>query len=265
MPGTQKGMLKIMPLNFYYFVVVASCVKFYNLPFLICSIRPYGHGRPHEENYDTRGRRDVHGYEERTHFSSRESRFRGRPMRRGRATLMGEERHPRFSDWRSYNQDSFESYPKTEAYHSPRRPSHPKSHHPPHDHPDSYPHSRSQRGPPVHGHHSGHRSPSPRNVHSHPSYRRPGSPPHSRGSFRGHKRPGFLHQEQWNRHPRGNFSSRGRPREFSSHGMKPWNEGEEFSHPYNGEHRPSGSQRSPREMHGRGPVPERYKSEAPAG
>lgn len=254
-----------MPLNFYYFVVVASCVKFYNLPFFICSIRPYGHGRPHEENYDTRGRRDVHSYEERTHFSSRESRFRGRPMRRGRATLIVEERHPRFSDWRSYNQDSFESYPKTEAYHSPRRPSHPKSHHPPHDHPDSYPHSRSQRGPPVHGHHSGHRSPSPRNVHSHPSYRRPGSPPHSRGSFRGHKRPGFLHQEQWNRHPRGNFSSRGRPREYSSHGMKPWNEGEEFSHPYNGEHRPSGSQRSPREMHGRGPVPERYKSEAPAG
>lgn len=226
--------------------------------------RPYGHGHAHHENYDTRERRDGESYEGRTHFSSRESRFRGRPMRRGRATLMGEERHPRFSSWRSYNQDSFESHPKTEMYHSPRRHHHhPKAHRSPHDHTDSYRRSGSQRGPPIHGHHSGHRSPSPRN--SHPSDRRLGSPPHSRGSFRGHKRPGFLHQVQWSRPPGGHFSSRGRPREFSSHGMKPWSEGEDLSHHYNGEHRPSGSQRSPREMRGRGPVPERYRSRAPTG
>lgn len=243
--------------------------------FLYCSIRPYGHGRssgPHEENYDTRGRRDVQGYQEKATFNSRESRFRGRPIRGGRATLMGEERQPRFSDWRSQNHDSFESYPsKTEHHYSQRRPSQSRPDRPPHDQHDSYsrsPAHGSQRGPPIHSHHSGHRSPSPRHFRSHPADRRPGSPPHSHGSFRGHKRqPGFLHQEQWNRHPRGNYSSRGRPHELSSHGMKRWNEGGGFSHPHNGEHRPSGSQRSPREMHRRGPVPERYKSEAtaPAG
>lgn len=187
---------------------------------------------------------------------------------------MGEQREPRFNHWRSPNQDSFQSHrPKMEQHHSQRRHSPSRLDRPPHV--QHQPSSRSsahgspnQRGPPFHGHPSGHRSPSPRHFHSHPADRRPGSSPAYQGSFRGHRRqPGFLQQEQRSRDPRGNYNPRERPKEHAEHGMKRWNEAGVFSHPHNGAQGPSGSQRSPREMHGRGSKLERYRSEAaiPAG
>lgn len=187
---------------------------------------------------------------------------------------MGEQREPHFNNWRSPNQDSFQSYhTKMEPHHSQRRPSPSRSNRSPHrQHQSSSRNpaqgSQNHRGPPFHGHPSVHRSLSPRHFRSHPADRRPGPTPQSLGSFRGHTRqPGFLHQQQRNRDPRRNFSPRERPHEHSGHGMKRWNEAGVFSHPHNGEHRPSGSQRSPREMHGRGSMPERYKIETtvPAG
>lgn len=187
---------------------------------------------------------------------------------------MGEQREPHFNNWRSPNQDSFQSYhTKMEPHHSQRRPSPSRpnrSLHGQHQSSSRNPAqgSQNQRGPPFHGHPSVHRSLSPRHFRSHPADRRPGPTPQSLGSFRGHTRqPGFLHQQLRNRDPRRNFSPRERPHEHSGHGMKRWNEAGVFSHPHNGEHRPSGSQRSPREMHGRGSMPERYKSETtvPAG
>ncbi|XP_060941449.1 serine/arginine repetitive matrix protein 1 [Limanda limanda] len=235
--------------------------------------RPYGDGHgmgQNEGNYNPKNRRDAPGYTVKTPFNWKDSRGRGRPPVVRRVPLMGEQREPRFNNMRSPNQDSFQSYsPKMEPHHSQRRPfvaSRPNR--PPHgQHPSS---SRSpaqgspgQRGPPFHGQPSGHRSPSPRHFRNHPADRRPGSSQAFQGSFRGHKRqPGFSHQEQRSRDPRGNFSPRERPYELhSGHGMKRWNEAGAFSHPHNGEHRPSGSQRSPREMHGRGPCPERWSSE----
>lgn len=261
------------------YLEVASCVIIHQFLFFLCFIRPYGDGHSsgqNEGNYNpnSKSRRDVQGYPGKAPFNSRESRCRGRPLVLRRTPLMGEEREPRFNHWRSPNQDSFQSYPpKMEPHHSQRRPSLSRPNRPPHDQHQSSSRSpaqgsQSQRGPPFHGHHAGHRSPSPRHFRSHPADRRPGPPPPSRGSFRGHKRqPGFLHQEQRSRNPRGNYSPRERPHEHSGHGMKRWNEAGAFSHPHNGDHRPSGSQRSPREMHGRGSMPERYKSEAtvPAG
>ncbi|KAG7217320.1 hypothetical protein INR49_027864 [Caranx melampygus] len=160
-----------------------------------------------------------------------------------------------------------------EPHHGQRRPSPSRPNRSPHGHHQSSSRSPAhgspgQRGPPFHGHPSGHRSPSPRHFRNHPVDRRPGATQAYQGSFRGPKRQsGSPHQEQRNRDPRGNYSPRERPYEHSGHGMKRWNEAGAFSHPHNGEHRPSGSQRSPREMHGRGSCPERYRSEAtiPAG
>nr|XP_046266405.1 uncharacterized protein C2orf16 [Scatophagus argus] len=235
--------------------------------------RPYGDGHgngPNEGNYNpsSRGRRDVQGYPGKAPFNSRESRGRGRPPVVRRAPLMGEQREPRFNHWRSPNQDSFQSYPpKMEPHHSQRRPSPSRpnrSPHIPHQSSSRSPAqgSQSQRGPPFHGHPTGHRSPSPRHFHSHLADRRQGSTAPYQGSFRGHKRqPGFLHQEHRSRDPRENYSPRERPHEHSGHGMKRWNEAGAFSHPHNGEHGPSGSQRSPREIHGRGSMPERWSSE----
>ncbi|XP_059207161.1 serine/arginine repetitive matrix protein 1 [Centropristis striata] len=235
--------------------------------------RPYGDGHdigPSEGNYNpnSKGRRDVQGYPPKAPFNWRDSRGRGRPPIVKRAPLMGEQREPRFNNWRSQNQDSFQPYPpKMEPHHSQRRPSPSRQNRSPHvQHPSSSRSpaqgSLSHRGPPFHGHPSGHRSPSPRHFRNHPADRRPGSMPGNQGSFRGHKRQsGFQHQEQRGRDPRGNYSPRERPHEHSGHGMKRWNEHGSFSHPHNGEHGPSGSQRSPREMHGRGPCPERWSSE----
>ncbi|XP_034539326.1 serine/arginine repetitive matrix protein 1 [Notolabrus celidotus] len=231
--------------------------------------RPYGDGHgngPNEGNYNTnsKNRRDVQGYQ----GNWRDSRGRGRPPVTGRVPLMREQREPRFNNWRSQNQDSFQSYsPKMEPHHSQRRPSPSRpnrSPHAPHQSASRGPPQGppSQRGPPFHGHPSGHRSPSPRHFRNHPADRRPNSAPAFQGSFRGHKRQsGFQHQEQRNRDPRENYSPRERPHEHSGHGMKRWNEAGAFSHPHNGEHGHSGSQRSPREMHGRGPCPERWSSE----
>ncbi|XP_068456586.1 serine/arginine repetitive matrix protein 2 [Clinocottus analis] len=235
--------------------------------------RPYGDGHsigPNEGNYNphSKSRRDVQGYPAKAPFPFRDSRGRGRPPVVKRAPLMGEQREPRFNHWRSQNQDSFQSYPpKMEPHHSHRRTSPSRQNRSPHAQHHSSSRSpaqgsQSQRGPPFHGHPSGHRSPSPRHFRNHPADRRPGSAPTFQGSFRGSKRQsGFQHQEQRGRDPRGNYSPRERPYEHSGHGMKRWNETGSFSHPHNGEHGPSGSQRNPREMHGRGSCPERWSSE----
>ncbi|TKS83031.1 hypothetical protein D9C73_017140 [Collichthys lucidus] len=233
--------------------------------------RPYGDGHgigPHEGNYNpnSKNRRDVQGdCPGKAPFHWRDSRGRGRPPYVRRVPLMGEQREPRFNHRRSPNHDNFQSYPpKMESHHSQRRSSPSRPNRPPHVQHQSSSRSPAQgsqnhRGPPFHGHPSGHRSPSPRQFHNHPADRRPGSAPPYRGSFRGHKRqPGFQHQEQRSREPRGNFSPRERPYEHSGHGMKCWNEAGSFSHPQNGEHGPSGG---PREMHGRGSMPERWSSE----
>ncbi|XP_037322920.2 pre-mRNA 3' end processing protein WDR33 isoform X1 [Pungitius pungitius] len=236
--------------------------------------RPYGDGHsigPNDGNYNphSKSRRDVQG----APFHWRDSRGRGRPPVVKRVPLMGEQREPRFNHWRSQNQDSFHSYPpKMEPHHNQRRSPFRQNrspHGPHHSSPRSPAQgSQNQRGPPFHGHPSSHRSPPPRHFRGQLPDRRPGSAPTYQGSFRGHKRQsGFQHQEQRSRDPRGSFSPRERPYEHSGHGMKRWNEAGGFSHPHNGEHGPSGSQRNPREMHGRGSCPERYRSEAtaPAG
>ncbi|XP_062288989.1 serine/arginine repetitive matrix protein 2 isoform X2 [Scomber scombrus] len=237
--------------------------------------RPYGDGHghgigPNEGNYNSnsKGRREVQGYQGKAPFNWRESRGRGRPPVVKRVPLMGEQREPRFNHWKSPNQDSFQSYPpKMEPHHNQRRHSPSRQNRGPHIQHHSSSRSPaqgspSQRGPPFHGHPSSHRSPSPRHFRSHPGDRKPGPAPPYQGSFRGHKRQsGFPHQDQRSRDPRGNYNPRERPYEHSGHGMKRWNEPGVFSHLHNGEHGPSGSQRSPREMQGRGTCPERWSSE----
>ncbi|XP_034056323.1 serine/arginine repetitive matrix protein 1 isoform X3 [Gymnodraco acuticeps] len=235
--------------------------------------RPYGDGHgigTSEGNYNpnSKSRRDVQPYQAKAPFHWKDSRGRGRPPVVRRVPLMGEQREPRFNNWRSQNQDSFQSYPpKMDQHHGQRRPSPSRPNRSPHAQHQTSSRSPSQgspsqRGPPFHGHPSGHRSPSPRHFRNHPADRRPGSAFAHQGSFRGHRRQaGFQHQEQRNRDPRGNFNPRERPHEHSGPGMKRWNEPGAFSHPHNGEHAPSGSQRNPREMHRRGPCPERWSSE----
>ncbi|XP_030009445.1 uncharacterized protein C2orf16 isoform X2 [Sphaeramia orbicularis] len=237
--------------------------------------RPYGDDDgmgPCDRNYtsNSKGRRDAQGYQGKPAFNWRESRGRGRPPVVKRVPLMGEQRDQRFNNWRSSNQDSFQSYPsKMGPHHNQRRSPPPRQNRSPHMQHHSSSRSPIQgssgpRGPPFHGHSSGHRSPSPRHP-SHPNHssdRRPASAPSFHGSFRGKRQTGFSHQEQRSRgDPRGNYSPRERPYEPTGHGMKRWNEAGGFSHSHNGEHGPSGSQRSPREIHGRGSCPERWSSE----
>ncbi|XP_071384961.1 spermatogenesis-associated protein 31H1 [Centroberyx affinis] len=233
--------------------------------------RPYTDGHssaPCEEHYtpNSKSRRDVQDYPGKAPFHWRESRGRGRPPFAKRAPLMGERREPPFNHWRSQNQDSFQAYPsQMEPHHSQRRPSPSRPTRPPHAQHQSSSRSPvqgspSHRGPPFHGHPSSHRSPSPRHYRNHPADRRPGTTPPYQGSFRGPKRqPGFPHQEQRSRDPRGHYSPRERPYEHP--GVKRWNGAGAFSHLHNGEHGPSGSQRKPRELHGRGSCPERWSSE----
>ncbi|KAM9847249.1 uncharacterized protein ACBR49_010482 [Aulostomus maculatus] len=235
--------------------------------------RPYGDGHgigPNEGNYtpNSKSRRDVQGHPGKVPFNWRDNRGRGRPPIVKRVPLMGEQREPRFNHWRSSHQDSFRPYPpKMEPHHSQRRTSSSRLNRSPHM--QHQPSSRSpaqgslgQRGPPPHGHPSAHRSPSPGHFRNHPGDRRAGPAPAFRGSFRDPKRhSGFPHQEQRGRDPRGNYSPRERPYEHSGHGMKRWNDSGVFSHPPNGAHGPSGSQRNPREMQGRGSCPERWSSE----
>ncbi|XP_023133918.2 uncharacterized protein C2orf16 isoform X2 [Amphiprion ocellaris] len=235
--------------------------------------RPYGDGHgsgPSEGNYNpnSKNRRDGQGYPGKTPFPWRDSRGRGRPPVVKRVPLMGEQREPRFNHWRSQNQDSFQTYPpKMEQHHNQRRPSPSRPNRSPQVQHQSSSHSpaqghQGQRGSSFHGHPSGHRSPSPRNFRGHPADRRPGSAPAYQGSYRGPRRQsGVHHHDQRGRDPRGNYSQRERPFEHSGHGMKRWNEAGSFSHPHNGEHGLSGSQRNPREMHGRGSCTERWSSE----
>uniref|UniRef100_A0A665UYT9 Si:ch211-114c12.2 n=1 Tax=Echeneis naucrates TaxID=173247 RepID=A0A665UYT9_ECHNA len=224
--------------------------------------------RPSDGNYNPnhKNRKDAQGYTVKSPFHWRESRGRGRPPVVKRVPLMGEQREPRFNHWRSPNPDSFQPYPpKMEPRHNQRRPSPSRPSRSPHGQHQSSSRSPGQsspghRGPPFHGHPPGHRSPSPRHFRSLPGDRRPGSTQAYQGSYRGPKRqPASPHQEQRSQDPRGTY--RERPYEHSGHGMKRWNEAGAFCHPHNGDHRPSGSQRSPREMHGRGPCPERWSSE----
>nr|XP_054586507.1 serine/arginine repetitive matrix protein 2 isoform X2 [Nothobranchius furzeri] len=225
--------------------------------------RSYGDGR-NEGRYSpsSKSRRDGQDYSSKPPPSWRDSRGRGRGRGRppvGRRTHeMGEQREPRFNHWRSSGQDSFHSH-HTKMQPHPRSPSRlnrsPQVQHRSSPHSSAHGH-QSQRGPSFHGPPSGHRLSSPRHFHGHPADRRPGSRPPYQGSFRGSKRqPGFPPERSRDPHPRG------RPYEQSGHGMKRWNESGSFSFSHNGEHRPSGSQRSPREMHGRGSCPERWSSE----
>uniref|UniRef100_A0A672H128 Uncharacterized protein n=1 Tax=Salarias fasciatus TaxID=181472 RepID=A0A672H128_SALFA len=224
---------------------------------------------PDEGNYSphSKGRRDVQDYPSKAPCNWRESRGRGRPPVVRRGPLMGEEREPHFDHWKSQGHDSFQGYhPKMEAHHGQRRPHQsrpPRS--PQIHHRSSHSPSRghhSERGRFFNGHPSGHMSPSPRHFQSHPADRRPGSAPHYQGSFRDPKRhTGYPPQDQRGRDPRVHRSPRGRPYGDSGHGMKHWNMAGSFSHPRNGEYGPPGPQRSPREMHGRGPFTERWSSE----
>ncbi|XP_058483538.1 serine/arginine repetitive matrix protein 1 [Solea solea] len=234
--------------------------------------RPYGDGngigqREGNFNPNSKSRRDAQGYTERN-FNWRDSRGRGRPPGVKRVPLMGEHREPRFNQLRSPNQDSFHSYPpKMEPHHSQRRPTSSRPNRPPRGQHHSSSRNPAQgtpghRGPPFHGQPPGHRSASPRHFSNHPADRRSSSSQGYRGSFRGFKRQsGFSHQEHQNQDPRRSYSPRERPYEHSGHGMKRWNEAGAFSNSSDGDHRPSGSQRSPREMNGRGSCPERWTSE----
>ncbi|XP_077361205.1 uncharacterized protein LOC144006304 isoform X2 [Festucalex cinctus] len=231
--------------------------------------RAYGDGRgngPREGNYspNSKTRRDTHDHPGKPHVNWRESRGRGRPPPDRRAPLM-EDREPRFNNWRAHNQDSYQSYPpKMEPHHSQRRPPPSRPNRSPHQSSSRSPArgSPGHRGPPPHGHSSAHRSPSPRHFRGHSSDKRPGPAPPFQGSFRGPKRePGFPHQEQRYRGPRGDVSPRERPFMESGHGKKRWNDTGAFSHPHNGQHGPPGPLRNPREMHGRGSCPERWSSE----
>uniref|UniRef100_A0A8C5EA73 Uncharacterized protein n=1 Tax=Gouania willdenowi TaxID=441366 RepID=A0A8C5EA73_GOUWI len=226
--------------------------------------RPYEDGRrPAEGNYNpnSKDRRGDEAYQAKGSFNYRESRGRGRPPV-VRLPLMREPREPRFNHWRSPNPDSFQRHsPKIEPGHSQRRPNRsPEVQHQSSSYGPAQGYHRN-RGPPF----QDHRSPSPRNVHHH-GERRPGPAPHYQGSYRDPKRQaGFIPQDQRGREPRWNHGSRGRP----YNRMKRWNEDRTFPHPHNGEHRPSGPQRNPREMQGRGSNPERYRinaaAAAPAG
>ncbi|XP_028323085.1 serine/arginine repetitive matrix protein 1 isoform X2 [Gouania willdenowi] len=218
--------------------------------------RPYEDGRrPAEGNYNpnSKDRRGDEAYQAKGSFNYRESRGRGRPPV-VRLPLMREPREPRFNHWRSPNPDSFQRHsPKIEPGHSQRRPNRsPEVQHQSSSYGPAQGYHRN-RGPPF----QDHRSPSPRNVHHH-GERRPGPAPHYQGSYRDPKRQaGFIPQDQRGREPRWNHGSRGRP----YNRMKRWNEDRTFPHPHNGEHRPSGPQRNPREMQGRGSNPERWSPE----
>ncbi|XP_038133309.1 serine/arginine repetitive matrix protein 1 isoform X1 [Cyprinodon tularosa] len=230
--------------------------------------RPYDDSHRHNEGSYTpnsKSRRDDQEYSNKASPSWRESRGRGRgrPAPAGRRTPdMASHREPRFNHWRSHSQDSFQSHPsKMDQHHSQRRQSPLRLSRTPHHR--SPPHSpahihQSQRGPPFHGHSSGPRSSSPRHFRSHPADRRPGAAPAYRGSFRGPRRQsGFPPPDHRSRDPH----PRERGYEQSGHGMKRWNEPASFSHPHNGEHRPSGPHRSLRDVPGRGPCTERWSSE----
>ncbi|XP_029476737.1 serine/arginine repetitive matrix protein 1-like isoform X2 [Oncorhynchus nerka] len=259
--------------------------------------RPYsdGYNMPHEENYSPhpRSQRGFRGHSGKVPPSWRDSRGRGRAhfakrpplmgerrpplmgerrpplMGERRPPLMGEQRERPFNQWRSQNQDSFNTYPsQTEPHHGHRRPSPSGPNRPPPAQHRSSPHTpgqgpQGQRGALIHGNHSGYRSPSPRHYHNQPPDRRPqpSQSPHS--SFRGpHKRPSPSHEEDRNWGVRPPYSPRERQFERPGRGGMRWNGPGPIPRPHNGERGPSGSpQRNPRDFHGRGPYPERWSAE----
>ncbi|XP_041750187.2 serine/arginine repetitive matrix protein 1 [Coregonus clupeaformis] len=236
--------------------------------------RPYSDGynnMPHEEHYSPhpRSQRGFRGHPGKAPPSWRDSRGRGRAHFAKRPTLVGERREQQFTQWRSQNQDSFNTYPsQSEPHHGHRRPSPSRPNRPPQAKHRSSPHSpaqgqQGQRGAPIHGQHPGHRSPSPHHYHSQPPDRRlPPSPsPHS--SFRGpHKRPDPSHEEDRSWGARPHHSPRERLFERPGRGGKRWNGPGSFPHQHNSERGPSGTtQRKPREFHGRRPYPERWSAE----
>ncbi|XP_023843878.1 uncharacterized protein si:ch211-114c12.2 isoform X1 [Salvelinus sp. IW2-2015] len=240
--------------------------------------RPYsdGYNMPHEENYSPhpRSQRGFRGHSGKVPPSWRgrgRAHFVKRPPLMGeqRPPLMGERRERPFNQWRSQNQDSFNTCPpQSEPHHGHRRapPSRPNG--PPQAQHRSSPHSpaqwhQGQRGAPIHGQHPGHRSPSPHHYHSQPPDRRPppSQSPHS--SFRGpHNRPSPSHEEDRSWGARLPYSPRERQFERPGRGGMRWNGPGPIPRPHNGERGPSGSpQRKPREFHGRGPYPERWSAE----
>ncbi|XP_020321010.1 pre-mRNA 3' end processing protein WDR33 isoform X2 [Oncorhynchus kisutch] len=251
--------------------------------------RPYsdGYNMPHEENYSPypRSQRGFRGHSGKVPPSWRDSRGRGRAhfakrpplmgerrpplMGERRPPLMGERRERPFNQWRSQNQDSFNTYPsQTEPHHGHRRPSPSGPNRPPPAQHRSSPHTpgqgpQGQRGAHIHGNHSGYRSPSPRHYHNQPPDRRPqpSQSPHS--SFRGpHKRPSPSHEEDRSWGVRPPYSPRERQFERPGRGGMRWNGPGPIPRPHNGERGPSGSpQRKPRDSHGRGPYPERWSAE----
>ncbi|XP_037543946.1 serine/arginine repetitive matrix protein 1 [Nematolebias whitei] len=223
--------------------------------------RPYGDGRGHNEgSYSpgSRSRSDGQGYTEKPPPNWRDSKGRGRGRPPVDRREMEEQRESRFNRWRP---SSSSHPPKMGPHSSQRRSPPPRLNRPSQDQRRPSPHGsaqghQSQRGPPFYGHPSDHRFSSPRHFRGHPADRRPGSAPPYQGSFRGPRRqPGFPHERSRDPH------QRGRPYMPSSRGMKRWNEPGSFSLSHNGQHRPPGPQRSPREMPGRGSCPERWSSE----
>ncbi|XP_070991503.1 serine/arginine repetitive matrix protein 1-like isoform X1 [Oncorhynchus clarkii lewisi] len=251
--------------------------------------RPYsdGYNMPYEENYSPhpRSQRGFRGHSGKVPPSWRDSRGRGRAhfakrpplmgerrpplMGERRPPLMGERRERPFNQWRSQNQDSFNTYPsQTEPHHGHRRPSPSGPNRPPPAQHRSSPHTpgqgpQGQRGALIHGNHSGYRSPSPRHYHNQPPDRRPqpSQSPHS--SFRSpHKRPSPSHEEDRSWGVRPPYSPRERQFERPGRGGMRWNGPGPIPRPHNGERGPSGSpQRKPRDFHGRGPYPERWSAE----
>nr|XP_046173105.1 serine/arginine repetitive matrix protein 1-like isoform X2 [Oncorhynchus gorbuscha]XP_046173107.1 serine/arginine repetitive matrix protein 1-like isoform X2 [Oncorhynchus gorbuscha] len=248
--------------------------------------RPYsdGYNMPHEENYSPRSQRGFRGHSGKVPPSWRDSRGRGRAHFAKRPPLMGERRPPLMGErrpplmgeqrerphqWRSQNQDSFNTYPsQTEPHHGHRRPSPSGPNRPPPAQHRSSPHTpgqgpQGQRGALIHGNHSGYRSPSPRHYHNQPPDRRPqpSQSPHS--SFRGpHKHPSPSHEEDRSWGVRPPYSPRERQFERPGRRGMRWNGPGPIPRPHNGERGPSGSpQRKPRDFHGRDPYPERWSAE----
>ncbi|KAJ7996722.1 hypothetical protein DPEC_G00239980 [Dallia pectoralis] len=230
-----------------------------------------GYNMSHEQQYSPqpRSQRGTRAPPGRSTPNWRDSRGRGQTEFAKRPPLMGERRERPFNHWRSQNQDSLNAYPpQSDAHHGHTRPSPSRPNRPPSAPHRSSPHSPTQgpfgqRAAPVYGHHSGHRSLSPRHYNSQPSDRRPASSQSPHSSFRGpHTRPGTSHNvdKSWVSLP--HHSPKERPFERPGRGGKRWTGSGPFPHSHNGDRGPPGpTQRKPRDYHGRGPYPERYRTE----
>ncbi|KAM6986708.1 uncharacterized protein FYW47_017337 [Aplochiton taeniatus] len=214
-----------------------------------------------------RGQRGFRGHPSKTPLSWREFRGRGRPPFTKRRSLMEERRELPFQQWRSQNNDVFQSqHSQMDPRHGHRRHSPSRPDRPPQAHHRSSVQSPAQgapshRGPPFHRNTSGHRSPSPHHYHGQSPDMRPLHIPPHRGTFRGPKRrlsPPYAKERTWA--PQEHHNPRERQFDRPARGGKRWNG--PFSHQHNGERGSSGSpQMKPREFHGRGSYSERWSAE----